>query len=141
MLKETFILKAKAIHGDKYNYSLVDDCVKTHGKVTIICPKHGVFEQETNSHLQGRGCEKCSYEYRGKNRRKNNFIERAKEIHGNKYDYSKTKYELSNKKVTIICPIHGDFQQTPTAHLKGCGCFKCGRDLTGKKKKKVKRLL
>ena len=136
MLRETFISKAKAIHGDKYDYSLVDECVKTHGKVAIICPKHGVFEQEANSHMQGRGCEKCSYEFRGKKHRKNDFVERAKEIHGNKYDYSKTKYETSHKKVIIICPIHGEFQQLAGQHLKGRGCFKCGREITGKKKKK-----
>lgn len=136
MLKETFISKAVAVHGDKYDYSQVCDTINTHGKVTIVCRKHGAFEQEANSHMRGSGCEKCSYEERGMRHRAQGFIERAKLVHGDRYDYSKTVYELANKKVTIICPVHGEFQQTPSAHLKGCGCFKCGRMTSGLKKRK-----
>lgn len=55
---EQFIAEAKAVHGDKYDYSKVE-YVNTHTKVCIICPKHGEFWQEAKSHLQGRGCFKC----------------------------------------------------------------------------------
>ena len=54
------------------------------------------------------------------------FIKKAKTIHGNKYDYSKVKYVNNHTKVCIICPIHGEFWQTPMKHLIGRGCPKCG---------------
>lgn len=57
------------------------------------------------------------------------FIHRAKEIHGDKYDYSKVEYVNSTTKVCIICPIHGEFWQAPVGHT--CakqGCQKCYND-------------
>lgn len=62
-----FIAKARRVHGDKYDYSLVN-YTKSANKVKIICPEHGVFEQEANSHLQGFGCPKC-YNEHGRGRR------------------------------------------------------------------------
>ena len=59
MNKEYFIKKAQEIHGNKYDYSLVE-VSRSKDKVKIICPIHGVFVQEANSHLQGRGCAICS---------------------------------------------------------------------------------
>lgn len=56
------------------------------------------------------------------------FVERAKEVHGQKYDYSKTNYVNSREKVLITCPIHGDFLQMPMDHLNGHGCSKCGQE-------------
>lgn len=58
------------------------------------------------------------------------FISEANDIHNNKYDYSKVIYTNRNNKVVIICPIHGDFEQTPNGHLKGYGCNSCGRERT-----------
>lgn len=55
------------------------------------------------------------------------FIQKAKAIHGDKYDYSKVEYVNNRTNVTIICPMHGEFQQTPANHLKGQGCPACGR--------------
>ena len=52
------------------------------------------------------------------------FITKAREIHGNKYDYSKVVYVDSNTKVCIIDPEYGEFWQKPNDHLKGCGCSK-----------------
>ena len=54
------------------------------------------------------------------------FIQRANEIHNNKYDYSKVEYVNANTKVCIICPIHGEFWQVPSSHLNGRGCKECG---------------
>ena len=54
------------------------------------------------------------------------FIAKAKQVHDNKYDYSKTKYNHSTDKVKIICPIHGEFEQQASVHLFGHGCPKCG---------------
>ena len=56
------------------------------------------------------------------------FIIRAKDIHGNKYDYSKSVYINAATKVCIICPEHGEFWQLPNNHLKGCGCPKCSNN-------------
>ena len=110
-----FIAKAKAVHGDKYDYSKVN-YVNSFTKVTIICPKHGEFEQTPNLHLKSQGCPNC---YGNKKMTIEEFIKRAKEVHGDKYDYSKVKYVNALTKVTIICPIHGEFEQTPAKHLLG----------------------
>lgn len=121
MNKEEFIEKARKVHGDKYDYSKVE-LTKVKDKVTIICPEHGEFIQEANSHLQGRGCPICA----GKKFSLKNFINRANKIWNNKYDYSKVIYSGTNNKVTIICPEHGEFYQTISNHLKGqCGCKQC----------------
>ncbi len=124
---QIFIDKSKEIHGDKYNYSQVDykNCDT---KVKIKCPEHGIFEQIPYLHYKkGSGCIKCAEKKVGASFRKNNenFIQEAKNIHNNFYDYSKTKYEKAQKVVKIICPEHGVFTQTPTNHLSGKGCKKC----------------
>lgn len=121
MTKQEFIEKAKKIHGDQYDYSKVE-LTKSSDKVIIICPKHGEFVQQANSHLQGRGCAKCH----GKKFCLEDFIEKAKKVWGDKYDYSEVEYTGSNNKVKIICPEHGPFWQTVSNHLKGqCGCKQC----------------
>lgn len=54
------------------------------------------------------------------------FIRLAKEIHGDKYDYSKSEYSLWKNDVIIICPIHGEFSQSPQLHIgRKNGCPKC----------------
>ena len=126
MTTEEFIKKAKEIHGDKYDYSLVDyNNART--KVKIICPIHGVFEQEPRVHLINRGCKKCNhFSPGGKSLTTEYFIKKAKEIHGDKYDYSLVEYKNSITKVKIICQIHGIFEQTPANHLfRKSGCPKC----------------
>ena len=130
----TFINKANLVHNCKYNYSLVEYKNVT-TKVKIICPTHGIFEQIPYSHLKGFGCSKCGRETTRKylSLSKDNFIEKAKSIHNNKYNYSLVNYINSQTKITIICPIHGEFNQIPNSHLLGMGCNKCaieGRRLT-----------
>jgi hypothetical protein len=122
-----FIEKAKKIHGNKYDYSKVE-YLDSRTKVCITCTKHGEFWQTPNSHLQGQGCPVCGKINGAKNKTytTEEFIERARKIYGNKYDYSKVKYERNDKKVSIICPIHGEFEQMPSQHLNGRGCLKCG---------------
>ena len=119
MTTEEFIRKAKEIHGDKYDYSKVD-YVGSHLKVCIICPEHGEFWQSANKHLRGNGCAKCKGVYDTES-----FVEKAKEVHGDKYDYSKVEYKGTQTKVCIICPEHGEFWQTPSNHLVGSGCPIC----------------
>ena len=123
-LKKTnneFIKNSKQKHGDKYDYSLVN-YINAKTKVQIICSEHGVFFQTPNNHLQGQGCPKCNNTIRTTTEQ---FIEKSKIIHGDKYDYSLVKYINNKSKVKIICPEHGIFNQTPNNHLKGHICFKC----------------
>lgn len=121
---EEFINKASKIHNNKYDYSLVN-YADSKTKVKIICPEHGIFEQSPNNHTNkhfSQGCPKCSKMDITK------FTKRAKQIHNNNYDYSKTIYINTKTKVIITCPIHGDFEQNPQDHLHGCGCKKCSDD-------------
>ncbi len=122
---EEFIEHAKNKHGDKYDYSKTV-YKKGHEKVTIICPEHGEFEQSPSGHLKTNGCPLCSNEiYRNISLTQNEFLSRAKEKHGDKYDYSKTVYKKGHEKVTIICPEHGEFEQEAKAHMEGQECKTC----------------
>ncbi len=121
--KDAFIEKAKSVHGDKYDYSKVE-YVNSNTKVCIICPEHGEFCMAPNAHLGGQGCPKCSCSNR--NLAFDEFVSKAKSVHGDKYDYSKVKYVNATTKVCIVCPEHGEFWQKPCEHLKGRGCRKCG---------------
>jgi Protein of unknown function (DUF723). len=124
--QEKFIQKAKEVHGDKYLYDKVKYCGMRE-KVTITCPIHGDFEQVIGTHLSGCGCFKCGIENRSNKRSLtlSQFIQKAKEVHGDKYLYDKVKYCGMREKVTITCPIHGDFEQVAQNHLNS-GCKKCG---------------
>lgn len=122
---EDFVKKAKKIHRDKYDYSLVDyKNIET--PVIIICPEHGKFEQRPTNHIKGAGCSKCNG---GVKLTQEEWIQKAKSIHGDKYDYSKVNYVNSKTKVEIICNIHKEsFYQLPTDHInKHCGCPKCSK--------------
>jgi hypothetical protein len=121
-----FIEKAVKIHGQTYDYSEVD-YVNNRTPVKIICKEHGVFLQTPDKHLNGRGCPTCGGTTRMDEK---TFIEKARALHGNKYDYSEVVYVNNQTKVKIICPEHGVFEQTPHNHLKGQGCPVCGKTLT-----------
>lgn len=119
MTKQEFIAEARKVHGDKYDYSLVEFVRKT-DKVKIICPKHDVFRQSVKLHLKGCGCKNCAIEKQSDSRRstKDEFISKAKEIHGDKYDYSKVEYVNSITPVTLICRVCGnEFKQRPSNHI------------------------
>ena len=130
--KEEFIDKSKQIHKNKYDYSKVD-YINNRIKVCIICPEHGEFYQTPKDNLNGCGCPKCALNRRINKRCKNinNFITEAKNIHGDKYDYSKVEYKNANTDIIIICPIHSEFYQTPHNHLRGRGCPKCSNSKKG----------
>lgn len=119
---EDFITRARKIHGDRYDYSKVV-YKNAREKVCIVCKEHGEFWQTPYNHLSGKGCGKCANNFKMD---VNLFIQKAKQVHGDKYDYSRVRYKNVNTKVCIICPIHGEFMQTPHNHLNGRGCFKCG---------------
>lgn len=119
---DEFIEKSKQTYGDKYDYSKVD-YTNSQIKVCIICCKHGEFWQKPSEHLQGYGCPIC-----GGTQKLTlcQFIERAKEKHGNKYDYSNANYINNGTKIEIRCKVCGNnFWQTPRDHSNGKGCPKC----------------
>jgi G:T-mismatch repair DNA endonuclease (very short patch repair protein)/predicted nucleic acid-binding Zn-ribbon protein len=122
---EEFISKAKEVHKDKYDYKKVD-YINNITNVIISCIKneHGDFEQMPSGHLSGSGCPKCAGNQLSNTEE---FINKAKEVHRDKYDYTKVEYQTSVNKVIITCikPGHGDFKQKPSNHLSGNGCPKC----------------
>lgn len=117
LTSEEFIKKSKEIHGDKYDYSLVE-YVNSSTKVKIICKEHNIFEQTPIKHTTGRGCQKCGGTSRINTEK---FIIKSKEIYGDKYDYSLTEYINSNTKVKII--YNGViYEQIANNHLNGFNC-------------------
>ena len=137
---EEYIKQAKKIHKDKYDWSKVV-YVDAKTKVCIICPIHGEFWQRANNHLSGCGCVKCYNERRNLTTRMTTeeFIKKARKIHGDKYDYSKVEYANNRTKVCIICPEHGEFWQTPSHHLQGHGCPKCSDNMCLTNEEFIKR--
>lgn len=124
--KELFITKSREVHGDKYIYDKVN-YVNTDTKVIITCPIHGDFLQTPYWHIKGQGCHKCAWQRQSERQfsTTEEFIEKSKNIHGDKYLYDKVEYVNYNTEVCIICPQHGEFWQTPGSHIQGHGCHKC----------------
>lgn len=117
-----FITQAISVHGNEYAYHKTN-YTSSKANVTVTCLKHGDFQQSPNSHLRGRGCPVCSGNAPHTNE---SFIEAAKKVHGDKYDYSSVVYGKNNTvPVKIICKAHGEFLQRPMDHLEKCGCMKC----------------
>jgi Zn finger protein HypA/HybF involved in hydrogenase expression len=124
---DEFISRAKAVHGEKYDYSETEYVVKR-TPVTIICREHGIFSQMPQNHLAGRGCSSCHRDNPINHKLGvEEYIARAQNVHGNTYDYSDTKYSHSQKKLRIICRIHGRFERYAADHLQGRGCPACGK--------------
>ena len=137
---DEFLIRSKKLHNDKYDYSFVEDnFVNSYSKVRIICPVHGEFEQAVSSHLHSCGCPACARIWsdehkvnlrkslrRSRGMTTEQWIERAKAVHGAKYDYSKTVYINQRTDVIIICSVHGEFTQKADSHIRGFGCRLCG---------------
>ena len=122
-----FINDCILAHGNYYDYTK-SIYISGNKEVTIICPKHGEFNQKPSNHLSGRGCKECGKysfldQYLSKNRKI--FLEESIAIHNNYYDYSLVEYINCKIKVCIICPKHGEFNQKPDHHVTGRGCPKC----------------
>jgi len=121
-----FIKKSTQTHGNLYDYSK-SNYIRNKNRISIICPLHGEFKPFPSDHIRGEGCPKC-------NRDKNNiiflerFIKKSNIIHQGKYDYSNSKYLGRIDRISIICPVHGEFEQLVGDHLQGCGCPKCANE-------------
>lgn len=123
-----FIEKSQKVHGCKYNYGNIKTFKNVRSKVPINCPEHGNFLQIADRHLHGNGCPDCANEVirRKTSMGLDEFIKRAKEKHGDAYDYSCVDYKNGYTKVKILCHKHGAFWQRPHGHLQTRGCEKCG---------------
>lgn len=129
-----FIYKARQIHGNRYGYDkVVYQSNKT--PVVITCKIHGDFLQKPNSHLTKNGCGQCGRVLTISSVKldKEAFLKRSKKCHGDFYNYEKTVYTHAVKKLTITCPLHGDFEQTAIHHMKGRGCPMCRNIKIGNK--------
>jgi len=137
---DEFIRQSKERHGDKYDYSRTE-YVGNLKEVIIGCKEHGEFRQLPKTHKRGAGCVECGRISRGNLRKSSTdeFIEKARGVHGDRYDYSKVNYTFAREPVTIICKVHGAFEQTPNGHLsKGAGCVKCATQINADKQRKTK---
>lgn len=126
---EKFIIKAKAIHGEKYDY-FKTDYVHSAKHVVIICNKHGEFLQKPDHHLRGSGCRKCSDENYSNTMSftTEKFIELSKNKFPDIFDYSKVVYKNKRTSVILICSIHNnEFVIFPQNHLRQLngGCELC----------------
>lgn len=125
--KQHFLIRAKEVHGTKYLYKKVK-YINTKTPVIITCKLHGDFLQQPKEHLQGYGCMTCGHvnTVSAHQRDQTWFLKRAKQVHGDYYDYSKAKYVGTLIPLTIICPDHGEFTQKPNYHLNSkTGCPRC----------------
>ena len=111
--QEEFIERANKIHNSKYTYDNTI-YINTTTPICITCPVHGNFWMKPELHLIGHGCPKCAKN--GIKYTNDTFIEKSREIHGDKWNYDKVKYINSQTNVIINCPIHGDFIQKPQKH-------------------------
>ncbi|MDR2068412.1 MAG: DUF723 domain-containing protein [Spirochaetaceae bacterium] len=123
--REYFIEKAEKIFGKgTYDYSEVryrslDD------PITVICPVHGPFTTTVRKHINGRSpCPECNVQRPWDTR---HFLKAAKAVHGDTYDYAKIGTVTgARQKLTIICPVHGEFTQSVQNHIhQGSGCPQC----------------
>ncbi len=141
LTQEEFVARSTALHNGFYSYDNAKIKL-TNVHLAVTCPLHGDFQITPNNHMRGKGCPVCGEAKRG--HRKDpaaacrvgadnmiakhalKFVEQAREVHGEAYDYSKVSYAGRKAKITIICPEHGPFEQTPGHHLSrehGCpGC-------------------
>lgn len=128
--KEFFLDKVYKKYGNKFTFDLTNYSGITGNKIKVICPIHGEFEQiPRNLILSGckTGCKQCGLESKNKSKTKdfNDFIEKAKIIHNNKYEYIEENYINRKSKIRIICKEHGEFIKSAQKHLSGQACWDC----------------
>ena len=135
--KKKFFEEAPKTHNNYYDYSKVD-FKGVNIKVIIICPKHGQFLQKPSKHSKGQGCNKCGEERTADGQRKtlDEFVKQSKEKHGeDHYNYDNVEYINDDTPVNIYCNFHNKlFKQTPSSHLRGCGCYDCGIEKSAKQR-------
>jgi hypothetical protein len=124
-----FALKELKVQYPNYQFPEFEEIYEDTGtKMKVICPIHGEFKKSTVQLRTGAGCPKCGIQEFNDRRRgtTEEFIAKAKQIHGDTYDYSKTIYTGAVNLVSINCKVHGDFEQIASTHVSGAGCWQCG---------------
>lgn len=128
-----FLTKSTTIHGDRYDYSNIPEEFTFSARVTITCRDHGPFTQKARTHCIGSGCPVCAIAsreqkiYSTKRHTLSQFVDKARLVHGDYYDYSTTTYAGQMKQLTVTCPKHGPFDIVANNHIFGTGCAKCKR--------------
>ena len=126
---EEYFKEVKKKHKNLYSYPYIEKEYKSlNSKLTILCKKHGIFYQSAGAHLSGQRCTLCAKQSMSGNKirkHKESFIKRAREVHGDLFDYSISNYVSSRESIDIICKIHGVFSQKAYTHLRGIGCPFC----------------
>lgn len=117
--REELIRQYREVHGDKYDYSEMEYS-KSHIKIRIRCPEHGVFEQLPTAHREGQGCPKCAGRYDIEN-----LKQLFNEVHNNRYIYIRIPNAQKRSKITFLCVQHGQFEVSVQKHLDGVGCPIC----------------
>lgn len=127
--QQDFIDRCKEQFGDRYHYNKTV-YTNIRSNVLVECNEHGVFEKNARSLLKGSGCKECNNKWNNYVKRRRmtteEFIIKANDKHEGFYSYNNSVYINSRTKITITCPIHGDFKQGAGGHLEGYGCPKCG---------------
>jgi len=125
---EQAIIEATKKHGGFYSYERFI-YLNSAKPACVTCPIHGDFWQRPNDHInKGDGCPECGLIARANKRRgtAEQFIKKARKIHGDYFDYSKVVYKNNSTKITITCPVHGDIRILPDNHIsRQSGCRKC----------------
>jgi very-short-patch-repair endonuclease len=124
-----FLLKAKEIHANRYDYSMINEIKGGKSKVNIMCKIHGIFSQRVSNHINLKdGCPKCA----GVGKWSTEILkEEFVKVHLKKYDYTNVVFNGVNKKVEIVCRQHGPFLQSLYKHLVGQGCPECSSNSKG----------
>ena len=106
---EEFIDRSNKIHNFKYDYE-ESEYINSKEKTKIKCPKHCLFLMSPNKHLRGHGCPKKKKKKISKLKQynKETFVEKARKVHGDKYDYSDVDYINSLTKIRIFCKKCGN---------------------------------
>ena len=130
-----FISTAISIYGNKYDYSRVD-YINSTTKVEILCHKHGPFFKSPEKFLNAKqGCSECNGRI---NWTWDKFVKEANKFHNNKYQYPRQVFKTTKTKYIIICPIHGEFEQSIYHHLRG-GCNICAVELRNQNQRDTKQ--
>ena len=127
-----FVNKCKYLKGDIFDYTKTIYGENGSSEITVTCKTHGDFITTPNKHIWNKFCPSCFENYKSKEVKKEDinltFINKAKKVHGNRYEYYLVDYKNAHSKVGILCEKHGVFEQNPNNHLNGQGCPKCVSD-------------
>ena len=125
--KDDVLSRLKNVHGDSLRFR-IDEYENIRQKISVSCRLHGNFRSSIGNLFAGRGCPKCSRARTAKSRSLSNddWIKKAKAVHGTRYNYDDTCYRGAHRKLTVICRKHGPFEIRASNHIaKKQGCRKC----------------